>query len=87
MAQRRRRIVVLCLESDFVLPEVTAAAQRLLGELRGAGLRDDVGVGLLSMLGFDSTCEHMQARAGGRGAGCTCSCPRWTVWFAAPARF
>ncbi|KAL4458202.1 hypothetical protein ABPG75_013067 [Micractinium tetrahymenae] len=59
--ERRKRVVVVCLDSDYALPQATAAVKELLRQLEAAGLRGDVGVGLLSMLGFDSTCEAMQA--------------------------
>ena len=60
LAATRDRLVVLPLDSDYVLPQATAALHGLLDRLKGAGQRDSVGVGLLSMLGFDSTCEHLE---------------------------
>lgn len=60
--ERRRRLVAVALDSDFALPQVTAAVGELLRQLEAAGLRDDVGVGMLSMLGFESTCSCMQVR-------------------------
>lgn len=64
MGQRRRALVMVPLDSDYALPEATAAIKGLLEGLRAAGLREDVGVGLLSMLGFDSTSDHLKVRAG-----------------------
>lgn len=60
-ALKRRRMVVLHLDSDYALPEVTSAARALLDTLRAGGAQD-VGLGLLSMLGFDSTHQHMEVR-------------------------
>lgn len=67
MAQGRKRLVVVPLDSDYALPQATAAVVALLEGLEAAGLREDVGVGLLSMLGFESTCDHMKARVGRDG--------------------
>lgn len=62
--------MVVPLDSDVAVPQVTAAVGELLRQLETAGLRDDVGVGLLSMLGFESTCNSMEVRglAGHEGA-------------------
>lgn len=84
LAASRRHLVVLPLDSDFVVPQATTALRGLLDRLKSGGQRGHVGVGLLSMLGFDSTCEHLQVRGGvGRGVGwgagaglepCQCFC-------------
>jgi len=60
LAAGRRRLLVLPLDSDFVLPQATAALRGLLDRLKSSGQREGVGVGLLSMLGFDSSCEHLE---------------------------
>lgn len=69
LAAGRRRLVVVPLDSDFVLPQATAALRALLDRLRGGGLAEGVGVGMLSMLGFESTCEHLQVSCRGRDRG------------------
>jgi hypothetical protein len=63
VAAGRRSLVVLPLDSDYALPQAAAAIKAVLGALRDAGLRDAVGLGLLSMLGFESTCEHLEVGA------------------------
>ena len=77
MGQRRKHFVVVSLDSDFALPQATTAVKALLQELCSAGLREDVGLGVLSMLGFESTSDHMQVRR--RLAACSCclssACP------------
>lgn len=64
MAAGRRSLVVVPLDSDYALPQVAAAVKAVLEALQGAGLRDAVGLGLLSMLGFESTCEHLEVSGG-----------------------
>ena len=63
MAAQRKRMLVLPLDSDYAVPAAAAAARALLESVDAAGAGGDVGLGVLSMLGFDSTCEHMEARA------------------------
>ncbi|KAI3435641.1 hypothetical protein D9Q98_001699 [Chlorella vulgaris] len=61
LGQSRRSLVLVPLDSDYVLPEATGAISALLEGLESRGQRNDVGLGLLSMLGFESTCQHMEA--------------------------
>jgi hypothetical protein len=70
-AALRRHWVVLALDSDHCLPEVVASLGALRDALAGAGegMAEGVGVGVLSMLGFDSTRNALRVRcdsAGGR---------------------
>lgn len=60
LGQSRRSLVLVPLDSDYVLPEATGAISALLEGLESRGQRNDVGLGLLSMLGFESTCQHME---------------------------
>ena len=60
-ASLRSQWVVLTLDSDHCVPEVVAALKALRKSLEGAG--DGVGIGLLSMLGFDSTRSALQVGA------------------------
>ena len=75
MGQRRKHFVVVPLDSDFALPQATSAVKALLQELRSAGLREDVGLGVLSMLGFDSTSDHMQVRPAACCLSLSLACP------------
>ncbi|PSC69593.1 Sucrose-phosphate synthase [Micractinium conductrix] len=65
--EQRHALVAVAVDSDFALPQAVAAVQGLLSALTDAGLRNDVGVGMLSMLGFDSTCDAMKAAGINRG--------------------
>ncbi|GAB4822201.1 hypothetical protein N2152v2_009247 [Parachlorella kessleri] len=58
-ASQRRQWVVLTLDSDQCVPEVVAALKALRKSLESAG--DGVGIGMLSMLGFDSTRSALQS--------------------------
>ena len=57
MGLRRERFVVLHLDADYCLPEFTAQLRAVVEQLSGV---EHVGLGLLSMLGFDSTCSHLE---------------------------
>lgn len=59
--ERRKAMVVVPVDSDFALPQATSAVRAVLDQLEAGGVRQEVGVGLLSMLGFDSTCQAMEA--------------------------
>ena len=48
------------LDSDFAVPRATATLKGLLRQLQAAGMQGAVGLGMLSMLGFDSTCQHLK---------------------------
>ena len=52
--------MVVPLDSDFAVPRATAAIRGLLRQLQAAGMQGAVGLGILSMLGFDSTCQHLK---------------------------
>jgi sucrose-phosphate synthase len=84
LAAGRHRLVVLPLDSDYVLPQATAALSALLERLRSEGQRGSVGVGLLSMLGFESTCEHLEAAGIGRDEldfmVCNSGADMWLQW-------
>lgn len=71
LAAMRRHWVVLPLDSDHCVPEVAGTLSALRSALAGAGLGDAVGLGVLSMLGFDSTRSVLQVRrwAGGANLG------------------
>lgn len=66
VASLRTHWVVLPLDSDHTLPEVAGALGALRAALAAAGLEEAVGLGVLSMLGFDSTRNALEV---GGGAG------------------
>lgn len=53
----KKHFVVIQLDYDATVPEVAAYINELHGRLHSAGLATVVGIGVLSMLGFDSTYE------------------------------
>ncbi len=59
IAATRKHFIVVPLDSDKVISEVTFQLKQVLSGLRAAGLSQDVGIGVLSMLGFDSTYDHI----------------------------
>lgn len=61
-AAGRKHFVVVPLDSDKVLDDVVSVLKDITTELKAAGLVDMVGVGILSMLGFDSTHDHFLDR-------------------------
>lgn len=60
-AAMRKRFIAVPLDSDKVVGDVVVLLSQLLKGLKDAGLDHEVGIGVLSMLGFDSTYEQMLA--------------------------
>jgi sucrose-phosphate synthase len=59
IAATRKRLIVVPLDSDKVISDVIFQLRQLISGLNAAGLSSDVGIGVLSMLGFDSTYDHI----------------------------
>ncbi|KAH7619458.1 putative sucrose-phosphate synthase 1 [Nannochloris sp. 'desiccata'] len=59
VAATRKRLIVVPLDSDKVISDVVFQLRQLISGLNAAGLSSDVGIGVLSMLGFDSTYDHI----------------------------
>jgi hypothetical protein len=60
-AAGRRRLVAVNLDSGAAAPAAAAALRAAAAALTAAGVGDDVGLGVLSMLGFESTREALAA--------------------------
>ena len=60
-AATKRKFIAVPLDSDKCVNDVAAFLNELVAALEKAGQSDDVGVGVLSMLGFDSTYDHILA--------------------------
>jgi sucrose-phosphate synthase len=59
LAALRKRFIVIPLDSDKVVSDVMFQLKQLISGLKMNGLSGDVGIGVLSMLGFDSTYDHI----------------------------
>jgi len=59
IAATRKRLIVVPLDSDKVISDVIFYLRQLISGLNAAGLSNEVGIGVLSMLGFDSTYDHI----------------------------
>ena len=60
-AAGKTRLLVVPLNSDFCVPEAAAVLRTIQEQLERDGLGGSVALGVLSMLGFESTREHLAA--------------------------
>lgn len=57
--RRKEKYVVIPLDCDAFAEEVSSLIKQVLRKFKETRIDDIVGVGILSMLGFDSTCDHL----------------------------